>query len=38
MNRTEPLILGIDSSCDETGVGFVRGTQRLANVVSSSME
>ncbi|MCY0904424.1 tRNA (adenosine(37)-N6)-threonylcarbamoyltransferase complex transferase subunit TsaD [Arthrobacter sp. H14-L1] len=38
MNRTEPLILGIESSCDETGVGIVRGTQLLANVVSSSME
>ncbi|MDJ0355827.1 tRNA (adenosine(37)-N6)-threonylcarbamoyltransferase complex transferase subunit TsaD [Paenarthrobacter sp. PH39-S1] len=38
MNRTEPLILGIESSCDETGVGIVRGTQLLANTVSSSME
>ncbi|MBG0740047.1 tRNA (adenosine(37)-N6)-threonylcarbamoyltransferase complex transferase subunit TsaD [Paeniglutamicibacter antarcticus] len=38
MNRTEPLILGIESSCDETGVGIVRGTQLLVNAVSSSME
>ncbi len=38
MNRTEPLILGIESSCDETGVGIVRGRQLLANAVSSSME
>ncbi|MCZ2404090.1 tRNA (adenosine(37)-N6)-threonylcarbamoyltransferase complex transferase subunit TsaD [Paenarthrobacter sp. Z7-10] len=33
----EPLILGIESSCDETGVGIVRGTRLLANTVSSSM-
>ena len=32
-----PLVLGIESSCDETGVGIVRGTQLLANTVSSSM-
>jgi hypothetical protein len=31
-----PLVLGIESSCDETGVGIVRGTQLLANTVSSS--
>ena len=34
----EPLILGIETSCDETGVGIVRGTALLANVVASSME
>ncbi|WP_102160544.1 tRNA (adenosine(37)-N6)-threonylcarbamoyltransferase complex transferase subunit TsaD [Zhihengliuella halotolerans] len=33
-----PLILGIESSCDETGVGIVRGTELLANTVSTSME
>lgn len=38
MNRDNPLILGIESSCDETGVGIVRGTQLLANTVSSSMD
>lgn len=32
-----PLVLGLESSCDETGVGIVRGTQLLANTVSSSM-
>ena len=37
-NRTSPLVLGIESSCDETGVGIVRGRQLLANVISSSME
>lgn len=37
MNNTAPLILGIESSCDETGVGIVRGTTLLTNTVSSSM-
>jgi len=35
---TEPLVLGIESSCDETGVGIVRGTELLANAVASSVE
>ena len=35
---SEPLILGIESSCDETGVGIVRGNDLLANEVASSME
>jgi N6-L-threonylcarbamoyladenine synthase len=34
----EPMVLGIESSCDETGVGIVRGTTLLANVISSSMD
>lgn len=34
----EPVVLGIESSCDETGVGIVRGTKLLANAVSSSMD
>ncbi|MFF1883670.1 tRNA (adenosine(37)-N6)-threonylcarbamoyltransferase complex transferase subunit TsaD [Pseudarthrobacter sp. NPDC058196] len=38
MNRAQPLVLGIESSCDETGVGVVRGTTLLANTVSSSMD
>ncbi|WP_262850569.1 tRNA (adenosine(37)-N6)-threonylcarbamoyltransferase complex transferase subunit TsaD [Mumia quercus] len=33
-----PLVLGIESSCDETGVGIVRGTELLANAVASSVE
>ena len=33
-----PLVLGIETSCDETGVGIVRGTELLANVITSSME
>jgi N6-L-threonylcarbamoyladenine synthase len=32
------LVLGIETSCDETGIGIVRGTRLLANVISSSME
>ena len=28
-------VLGIDTSCDDTGVGVVRGTEVLANVVAS---
>ena len=35
---TEPLVLGIETSCDETGVGIVRGTELLANAVASSVE
>ncbi len=41
MNSTQhdrPLVLGIESSCDETGVGIVRGTPLLTNTVSSSMD
>ena len=38
MNRTRPLVVGIESSCDETGVGIVRGDTLLANTVSSSMD
>ena len=38
MSTAEPLVLGIESSCDETGVGIVRGTELLTNTVSSSME
>jgi N6-L-threonylcarbamoyladenine synthase len=36
--KKEPLVLGIESSCDETGVGIVRGNTLLANVISSSMD
>jgi N6-L-threonylcarbamoyladenine synthase len=38
MNRDAPLVLGIESSCDETGVGIVRGRELLANVIASSMD
>lgn len=33
-----PLILGIETSCDETGIGIVRGSTLLANVIASSMD
>ena len=32
---TEPLVLGIETSCDETGVGIVRGHTLLADAVAS---
>ena len=35
---SEPLVLGIESSCDETGVGIVRGMTLLADEVASSVE
>lgn len=35
---TEPLVLGIETSCDETGIGIVRGRQLLANTIASSMD
>ncbi len=35
MNKTEPLILGIESSCDETSAAVIRGNKILANVISS---
>ena len=34
----EPLVLGIETSCDETGVGIVRGTTLLADAVATSVE
>ncbi|KAA9107762.1 tRNA (adenosine(37)-N6)-threonylcarbamoyltransferase complex transferase subunit TsaD [Microbacterium rhizomatis] len=38
MNRDEPLVLGIETSCDETGIGIVRGRTLLSNTIASSME
>ena len=35
---TEPIVLGIETSCDETAVGIVRGRTLLANVISTSVE
>jgi N6-L-threonylcarbamoyladenine synthase len=35
---SEPLVLGIETSCDETGVGVVRGTTLLADEVASSVD
>jgi len=38
VSAAQPLVLGIETSCDETGIGIVRGTTLLANVISSSMD
>ena len=35
---TVPLVLGIETSCDETGVGLVRGRELLADSVASSVD
>ena len=35
---TEPLVLGIETSCDETGIGIVRGRTLLSNTIASSMD
>jgi N6-L-threonylcarbamoyladenine synthase len=34
----EPLVMGIETSCDETGVGLVRGHTLLADAVASSVD
>ncbi len=34
---TAPLVLGIETSCDETGAGLVRGHELLADAVASSV-
>ena len=33
-----PLVLGIETSCDETGVGIVRGQRLLADAIASSVD
>lgn len=35
---SEPLVLGIESTCDETGIALVRGLDLLADVTASSMD
>jgi N6-L-threonylcarbamoyladenine synthase len=34
----QPIVLGIESTCDETGVGIVQGNRLLANALASSMD
>jgi len=34
----QPLVLGIETSCDETGVGVVRGDRLLADAIASSVD
>ena len=38
MSSSEPLVLGIETSCDETGIGIVRGHTLLADAIASSVE
>jgi len=33
-----PLVIGFETSCDETGVGIVRGTTLLADAIASSVD
>jgi N6-L-threonylcarbamoyladenine synthase len=35
---TAPVVLGIETSCDETGVGVVRGAELLADALASSVD
>ena len=34
----QPLVLGIETSCDETGIGIVRGETLLADAIASSVD
>ncbi len=34
----QPLVLGIETSCDETAIGIVRGRTLLANEIASSVD
>jgi N6-L-threonylcarbamoyladenine synthase len=36
MTSSEPLVLGFETSCDETGVGLVRGRTLLADALATS--
>ncbi len=38
MPVSEPLVLGIETSCDETGVALVRGYDLLVDAVASSVD
>ena len=33
----QPLVIGFETSCDETGVGLVRGRTLLADALATSM-
>ncbi len=35
---SDPIVLGIETSCDETAVGIVRGRTLLANIIASSVQ
>lgn len=36
--KNSPVVLGIETSCDETGIAIVRGLDLLADVTASSMD
>jgi len=38
MATGDPLVLGIETSCDETGVALVRGNELLVDTTASSMD
>jgi N6-L-threonylcarbamoyladenine synthase len=38
VKRDQPLVLGIETSCDETGVGLVAGETLLADAIASSVD
>jgi N6-L-threonylcarbamoyladenine synthase len=35
---SQPIVLGIETSCDETAIGIVQGRTLLGNVIASSVE
>ena len=37
-NTEQPLVLGLETSCDETGVGIVRGETLLFDAIASSVD
>jgi N6-L-threonylcarbamoyladenine synthase len=38
VSSDQPLVLGIETSCDETGVGLVRGETLLVDAIASSVD
>jgi N6-L-threonylcarbamoyladenine synthase len=38
VSADQPLVLGIETSCDETGVGIVRGETLLVDAIASSVD
>src|SRR5919206_1354480 len=38
MSAEQPLVLGLETSCDETGVGIVRGHTLLVDAIASSVD
>jgi N6-L-threonylcarbamoyladenine synthase len=37
MTSTQPLVMGFETSCDETGIGLVRGQTLLSDALATSM-